>query len=1001
MDSSHSSFTSTISSLFSSSPRESSKQENSNGDNSSAAGSISAPASSTVRGSASILATFSAYLGVRAEGKEEREKKGGKGRHEKGKQGEKGKQEEKGEQGDITPGTRAAAPASLLDAAETTDGEEVAGWLEKKGTQRNAWKRHWFVVKDGSLSYYVNKGGEKKGGFDLGGARVWVDQRAANPNTFLVSPRAGSLVYEFNAESPTTMLLWIQKIEDVARAMKKDFVSEMAMQNARELAARMHSQTLSKRDFVSETSMDSDEEADGGERFIVDEVLKEVVTEEENEGEKADEKAKAVVKEEVTGRETAVFTHTSSAEATHTREKATVPRVGGQGVGGARGRARGGARLVLSEDKGADEVPVVVVDGSPVCNPLYASSGASSSSSSSSSSGGGDSSSGGGGDSSSDSSNNSKARANSSLQQSPHQSSRTDSTCTADIAGSTRSWDAADAAASAAAPIRLAPHQPHADASDASPDLVVPRTMRGQVGLLLRSTTFVYCTLALSALFFVVTGIQFWSTEYLIRVIKAPYATVLASFAATSATAPVLGVVFGGWIVDRVGGYQGREGVLRTSLIGTVLGVCAVALAIPAGFVTSFSGVILLIWFVLFFGGAIVPGATGLVLSSVPPQVRAFSSAMSILTFNILGYASGTILPGVYMQILKGSSASVGRNDFHDVVDAAGDAGVGAGGAAGGAAGAGWDDTTRGNWTTQEVASSSTAPPTDPHAVYNEERVLQAGFRLVLYWSVFGLLFMALSALSVGKCWSRTGMRRWVRKRLKAAMRVGEGKRGRRKKRKRDKGGQKRRRRRGKKDTVQPPSKLHACSAPSVLGSESSSSFDNNHGEWDESQHGVFNRKDGGGSGGGEEEDRLSGVNEHRPPYGVDVGMVQRGVQTVNEGGDELSQGSCAGTGEIGRKGSGGGIVGKGRRFSGRSGGHADDGEGDGVCIENGDSDIDNDESENEEADDRDDAESEGESDEGGSDEGEREDDVQYEVMQFEVDQEMQLQRTYGIGGLL
>ena len=54
-----------------------------------------------------------------------------------------------------------------------------------------------------------------------------------------------------------------------------------------------------------------------------------------------------------------------------------------------------------------------------------------------------------------------------------------------------------------------------------------------QLRLLLRSSTFVYCTLALSALFFVVTGIQFWSTEYLIRCIKAPYSTVLAAFAAT------------------------------------------------------------------------------------------------------------------------------------------------------------------------------------------------------------------------------------------------------------------------------------------------------------------------------------------------------------------------------------------------------------------------------------------------------------------------------------
>jgi MFS family permease len=258
----------------------------------------------------------------------------------------------------------------------------------------------------------------------------------------------------------------------------------------------------------------------------------------------------------------------------------------------------------------------------------------------------------------------------------------------------------------------------------------VPTTVRGQLCLLLSSPTFVYCTLALSSLFFVVTGIQFWSTEYLIKVIKAPYGTVLASFAATSATAPVLGVVFGGWIVDYVGGYQGREGVFRTSLIGTILGVFAVSLAIPASYSTSFSGALTMIWFVLFFGGAIVPGATGLVLSSVPPQVRAFSSAMSMLTFNIFGYASGTILPGVYMQFLQGNHGTGART---------------------------------GNST--DDASAVSSAEEDAEYAY----VLRAGFRLVLCWSVFGLLFMALSTLSVGRCWSKSGMRRWVRRKLKAA----------------------------------------------------------------------------------------------------------------------------------------------------------------------------------------------------------------------------------------
>ena len=175
-------------------------------------------------------------------------------------------------------------------------------------------------------------------------------------------------------------------------------------------------------------------------------------------------------------------------------------------------------------------------------------------------------------------------------------------------------------------------------------------SMKRQLKLLLRSKTFVNVTLGLCALYFVVTGIQFWMTDYLVQVLKAPYGSVLGAFAATSATGPVFGVVFGGWFIDRVGGYHGVGGRAKTSFYCAVFGCIAVMFAIPAAFVTSFSVLICLVWFVLFWGGAIIPGATGLLLASVNADLRQFSSAMSMLMYNVAGYAAGTILPGLCMQ---------------------------------------------------------------------------------------------------------------------------------------------------------------------------------------------------------------------------------------------------------------------------------------------------------------------------------------------------------------
>jgi MFS family permease len=169
---------------------------------------------------------------------------------------------------------------------------------------------------------------------------------------------------------------------------------------------------------------------------------------------------------------------------------------------------------------------------------------------------------------------------------------------------------------------------------------------------LLTSGVFVCATLGLSTLYFVVTGIQFWATEFLIQVVGAPINTVLGAFAGTSATAPVLGVVVGGILIDKIGGYNGVVGAQKTTRICAAFAVLATGSALLAATMTSFLAVLMMVWLVLFFGGAIVPGATGLVLSSVPSKLRVVSSGFSIFVFNICGYMAGTMVPAMYMEWL-------------------------------------------------------------------------------------------------------------------------------------------------------------------------------------------------------------------------------------------------------------------------------------------------------------------------------------------------------------
>lgn len=76
---------------------------------------------------------------------------------------------------------------------------------------------------------------------------------------------------------------------------------------------------------------------------------------------------------------------------------------------------------------------------------------------------------------------------------------------------------------------------------------------------LLRNKVYVFLVSAMAALYFTVTGVQFWGTSYLLLALKAPRPLVNSLFILCAASAPTTGVFFGGWAIDRCGGYKGAQ----------------------------------------------------------------------------------------------------------------------------------------------------------------------------------------------------------------------------------------------------------------------------------------------------------------------------------------------------------------------------------------------------------------------------------------------------------
>jgi len=80
-----------------------------------------------------------------------------------------------------------------------------------------------------------------------------------------------------------------------------------------------------------------------------------------------------------------------------------------------------------------------------------------------------------------------------------------------------------------------------------------------QFKILCSNYVFIFVTLCLCSVYFVVTGIQFWTTAYFLLVLHEGPKITMINFAVVVITAPVAGVSIGSYFSDKIGGYKGEN----------------------------------------------------------------------------------------------------------------------------------------------------------------------------------------------------------------------------------------------------------------------------------------------------------------------------------------------------------------------------------------------------------------------------------------------------------
>jgi len=165
---------------------------------------------------------------------------------------------------------------------------------------------------------------------------------------------------------------------------------------------------------------------------------------------------------------------------------------------------------------------------------------------------------------------------------------------------------------------------------------------------IIKNKVFVFSALSLSTLFFIITAVQYWGSDYIEQALKVKDKNIiLLSFSVVCVTSPTLGVIIGGWTSSLIGGYESKHSILLCLIYAIFAGL----FSLPITYTDEVLEFTIYLWLVLFFGGAIVPVITGIIISSVSNNLRGVANSLTSFLCNLLGYLPAPFIYGIINNI--------------------------------------------------------------------------------------------------------------------------------------------------------------------------------------------------------------------------------------------------------------------------------------------------------------------------------------------------------------
>ena len=173
---------------------------------------------------------------------------------------------------------------------------------------------------------------------------------------------------------------------------------------------------------------------------------------------------------------------------------------------------------------------------------------------------------------------------------------------------------------------------------------------------LIKNKSYVSTMFGISCALFVITGMQFWVSDYMQEVIHLESSKTYLIYAIVSISAPTLGVLTGGFLIQHLGGYT-DENALKACCKLTFIGFFCASLLPMFNYPIIF---VIFMWLMLFFESSVTPGLTGLMISTIPDNYKEIGNSLTQLFYNLIGFLPSPFIYGLVTSYTGGEDSKWG-----------------------------------------------------------------------------------------------------------------------------------------------------------------------------------------------------------------------------------------------------------------------------------------------------------------------------------------------------